>query len=190
MAGADEEISIEPATGADLSALCALYLDCLAQGEGALEAPPPMTELLARFAAPVLAGQPVLVARRGTSVIGAGILTRYRPQSGFDRCAACEVWIAPDARGRGLGWAMLRDLLIAARAAGMRQVVVHLRADSDAALALHERLGFTIIGRHRDACEVGGVLHDVIVQRRAVDRIAAADAGHVIRPAVPAAAGR
>jgi|GEM_PF-4709435 len=190
MAVEAEDIGIEPAGNADLPALCSLYYTCLADGTGALEAPPVLADLNARFAAPLNAGLPVLVARYNATVIGFGVLNRYLPYAGFDRCAASEVWIAPEARGQGLGWAMLRDLLIAARSTGLRQVIAHLRADSDAALALHERLGFGSIGRHRDACEVGGRLHDIIVMRRSVERLPSAGSGHVIRPAMPAAAGR
>jgi ribosomal-protein-alanine N-acetyltransferase len=55
--------------------------------------------------------------------------------------------VAPSAQGRGVGRALLRDLLAAA---GGRAVMLEVRTDNDTAVALYESEGFRRVGiRHR-----------------------------------------
>ncbi|MET0480827.1 MAG: ribosomal protein S18-alanine N-acetyltransferase [Mycetocola sp.] len=54
--------------------------------------------------------------------------------------------VAPDVRRMGLGRALMHALLKAARAAGVRDVFLEVRADNAGAQALYESLGFVGIG--------------------------------------------
>ena len=54
--------------------------------------------------------------------------------------------VAPDVRRMGLGRALMHALLKAARAAGVREVFLEVRADNDGAQALYDSLGFVGIG--------------------------------------------
>lgn len=59
------------------------------------------------------------------------------------------IGVLPDARGRGVGRLLLRDLLDAARRAGTRRVFLEVRASNDAAISLYTSHGFAPIGRIR-----------------------------------------
>ncbi len=59
------------------------------------------------------------------------------------------VGVAPAHQRRGLGRALMHDLLDAARAARSREVHLEVRADDAGAQALYESLGFETIGRRR-----------------------------------------
>ena len=52
------------------------------------------------------------------------------------------MYVAPEARGRGTGEALVRALLEAARATGAEKVLLGVAADNGAAKALYERCGF------------------------------------------------
>jgi len=52
-------------------------------------------------------------------------------------------------RGRGIGRALLDDLLAAARDAGTERVFLEVRASNEGAVRLYERAGFHRIGRLR-----------------------------------------
>jgi ribosomal-protein-alanine N-acetyltransferase len=54
--------------------------------------------------------------------------------------------VAPDVRRMGLGRVLMHALLKAARAAGVRDVFLEVRADNDGAQALYSSLGFVGIG--------------------------------------------
>ncbi|HEY7517512.1 MAG TPA: GNAT family N-acetyltransferase [Methylomirabilota bacterium] len=66
--------------------------------------------------------------------------TLLRPDP--DDLYVSRIAVAPTARGRGIGAAMLERLLREARAAGMRRCVVEVAPGNAAALALYARHGF------------------------------------------------
>lgn len=70
----------------------------------------------------------------------------------------------PAARGRGVGRRLLEELLARAAARGADAVLLEVRADNAAALALYERLGFAVISVRRRYYQPEGV--DALVMRR------------------------
>ncbi|KNZ34073.1 MAG: hypothetical protein AD742_01155 [Methylibium sp. NZG] len=71
------------------------------------------------------------------------------------------VYVAPEARGRGVGAALLQFVLDhAADVMGVRQVNLGVNTRNLAALALYEKLGFKSYGLERDFLQMDGVLHD------------------------------
>jgi ribosomal-protein-alanine N-acetyltransferase len=71
------------------------------------------------------------------------------------------IGVARAAQARGLGTALLRDLLAAA---GDRRVLLDVRADNDAAQRLYRRHGFAPIGRRRGYYQPSGM--DAVVMAR------------------------
>ena len=55
--------------------------------------------------------------------------------------------VDPDQRRRGLGRAVLRHLLMDASNAGVKQAILDVAHDNDAAQALYSSFGFETIGR-------------------------------------------
>ena len=71
------------------------------------------------------------------------------------------VYVAPEARGKGVGARIMRHALDHAAAAfGARQVNLGVNTKNLAALALYRKLGFVEYGLERGYLLVGGVLHD------------------------------
>jgi ribosomal protein S18 acetylase RimI-like enzyme len=74
------------------------------------------------------------------------------------------VYVAPEARGRGIGERLLRLALAFARdRLGVRQVNLGVNAGNAAAVALYRKLGFAEYGLERGFMPVGGVLHDQLM---------------------------
>jgi ribosomal-protein-alanine N-acetyltransferase len=70
--------------------------------------------------------------------------------------------VAPDARGRGVGGALLLRLLEKARERGAARMFLEMR-DGNTAEALYRRYGFTPLGRRRHYYRRGsGTPHDAI----------------------------
>jgi len=65
--------------------------------------------------------------------------------------------VAPSAQGRGLGGTLLEALVEHARAAGATSMLLEVRADNVAAIALYERHGFDRIAVRRRYYQPGDV---------------------------------
>lgn len=74
--------------------------------------------------------------------------------------------VAEDARGRGIGRALMERMLAQARARGMREVFLEVRADNPVAQGLYRSLGFTQLGVRAGYYQPEGV--DAIVMRAAL----------------------
>jgi RimJ/RimL family protein N-acetyltransferase len=71
------------------------------------------------------------------------------------------MYVAPEAAGRGIGRALVADLLARARRIdGLQQIQLAVTAGNDAARHLYESAGFRGYGREPGALCVDGVLHD------------------------------
>ncbi|WP_314626989.1 ribosomal protein S18-alanine N-acetyltransferase [uncultured Selenomonas sp.] len=58
-----------------------------------------------------------------------------------------NVAVAPAARGRGVGAALLAALMEIARGRGVRSMTLEVRPSNEAALALYKKFGFRSVGR-------------------------------------------
>lgn len=70
-------------------------------------------------------------------------------------CAADEgeitnVAVAPEARKNGVGGKLLECLFMAAKNAGIRQIILEVRVSNEVAIRLYEKYGFTIQGTRRN----------------------------------------
>lgn len=59
------------------------------------------------------------------------------------------IGVAPTHQRRGLGAVLLRSLVDRARTLGAASVLLEVRVDNDAAIALYQRAGFTVLGRRK-----------------------------------------
>jgi [ribosomal protein S18]-alanine N-acetyltransferase len=74
------------------------------------------------------------------------------------------IGVRPELQGRGLGAALLTELLDEASGRGCGQVFLDVRADNDRARRLYERMGFTAVGVRKRYYQPSGV--DAIVMVR------------------------
>ncbi|HWC34693.1 MAG TPA: ribosomal protein S18-alanine N-acetyltransferase [Mycobacteriales bacterium] len=88
-------------------------------------------------------------------------LCAYAPHEAYIQTIA----VAPSAQRRGIGEAMLIELLTEADRRGCDHVDLEVRADNDAAIRLYERHGFTEIAVRRGYYQPSGA--DALVMRRA-----------------------
>jgi phosphinothricin acetyltransferase len=94
-----------------------------------------------------VAGFPVLVAESGGAVIGYGSYGPFRAGQGYRFTVEHSVYVAADARGAGVGGALLGALCDRARAAGLHAMVGGIGAENEGSLRLHARHGFAETGR-------------------------------------------
>ena len=91
----------------------------------------------------------------------------YRPRECYARVAEFSVYVARDARGRGVGRQALGELLAAAERAGLVKLVSRIFPENHASRALCRALGFREVGVYEKHGQLDGVWKDcVIVERR------------------------
>lgn len=112
------------------------------------EAAPAPDEIASRIRKVQQAGLPYLVAEdKDGSVIGFAYASPFHPRSGYRFTVENSIYVAADKTKRGLGTALMTDLIQACTALGYRQMIA-LIGDSanEASLRLHRRLGFSPAG--------------------------------------------
>ena len=82
-----------------------------------------------------------LVASVGERAVGCGAVRRLEPGVGEVK----RMYVVPDARGRGVGRAILEALGAEARALGLTRLVLETGVRQREAIALYERAGFSHI---------------------------------------------
>ena len=86
---------------------------------------------------------PVTVAQVDGSVAGWGALGEFRSRSAYRYTTEFSVYVHPDRHRRGIGRALLADLIERARAVGHHALVGGCCSESTAVLALLEASGFS-----------------------------------------------
>jgi phosphinothricin acetyltransferase len=143
-------IVIRPADVGDLPRITAIYADAVRHGTATYELEPPtQAEMTARFGTLGAGGFPYLVAHEQGMVVGYAYAGPFRPRPAYRFIVENSVYVAPEAKGRGVGLALMRALVEAVRALGFRQIVAVIGdgGPESASVRLHEKLGFVHAGR-------------------------------------------
>jgi L-amino acid N-acyltransferase len=90
---------------------------------------------------------PVIVAEIDGRVVGWGSLSPFHARAAFNRTVEESVYIHHDFHRRGIGKAILADLLARAKTLGHHRVIAAISGDQEPSLVLHESMGFTERGR-------------------------------------------
>jgi L-amino acid N-acyltransferase YncA len=156
-------IVIEPMTAADADAVLAIFAEGIATGVATFETAAPDWR---RWHA-THRRECRLVARIGRHVVGWTALGSYSSRAVYSGVAWESVYVAASARGRGVGRALLAELITAAEAAGVWTLMAGVQRENAASMALHERVGFRRVGVHeRMAQDADGVWRDVAIFER------------------------
>lgn len=144
-------MSTRAATTADLPVIAEIYAHYVMGSVASFELEPPAAdEWQARFAKVGAAGLPFLVVEREGKVAGYAYCLPWKSRPAYQGTVEDSIYLAPWATGQGAGSELLRALLDAARAAGVREVIAVIADSGDpSSIALHKKLGFDDAGRLR-----------------------------------------
>jgi len=106
----------------------------------------------------------VLVAQdEAEGVVGFASLSPWRTRPAYATSVEDSVYVHRDHRGRGIGKALLGELLNVATAHGFHAVFARIVGDHEASTKLHEARGFEIVGTEREVGRKFGRWLDVVV---------------------------
>jgi len=118
------------------------------------------------LAARAAAGQPFLVAEEVGVVAGFATFFQFRTGPGYARAMEHSVNLAPLARGRGLGRALMMALEQAARAQGIHALIGAVSGENADSIRFHEKLGYTEVGRLREVGWKFDRFHDLVFMQK------------------------
>jgi L-amino acid N-acyltransferase YncA len=115
---------------------------------------------------------PRLVTREDGRVLGWAALTPYSQRACYRGVAEVSIYIARDARGRGVGRALLERLCAEADGAHIWTLQASILDGNDASVALHERCGFRVVGVREKLARKRDEWRDVVLLERRSDLVA------------------
>jgi L-amino acid N-acyltransferase YncA len=165
-----DAVIIRDSTEADLAAIQRIYAHHVLHGLASFEEEVPTVVELARRRADVLArGLPHLVAERDGAVVGYSYASPYRARAAYRFSIEDSVYVVEGLSGRGIGRALLTALIAKCEAGGWRQMVAIIGDSGNAgSIALHERLGFRMVGTFRAIGFKHGRWVDSVLMQRAL----------------------
>ena len=106
-----------------------------------------------------------LVAIDG-AVLGWAALAPVSDRCVYGGVVENSVYVAAAARGRGVGRALLDELVASTEAAGIWTIQTGIFPENESSIRLHERAGFRIVGRRERLGRLDGEWRDVLLLER------------------------
>ena len=161
-------LSIRAMTEADAAPVLAIYQAGIDTGHATFE---PAAPDWSTFSRGKLAGHRLVAVDQSTGqVLGWAALSPVSDRCVYSGVAENAVYVHPDARGRGVGETLLRALVGSAERAGIWTVQTGVFPENTASLALHQKVGFRVVGRRERLGRHHGTWRDVLfLERRSPD---------------------
>ncbi len=114
---------------------------------------------------------PRLVALLEGGVAGWAALTPVSGRCVYAGVAEVSVYVAPWARGRGVGRLLLSALVETSEEAGLWTLTAGIFPENEASVRLHRALGFREVGRRERIGKLQGVWRDTLLMERRSERV-------------------
>ncbi len=108
-----------------------------------------LREWKAKFAYLQKLGMPFLVAESPSGqLLGYALVAPWKQKRAYRYTVENSIYLGPAAAGKGLGRALLAELIARSKAAGLKEMIAVIADQgAEASIALHEKFGFAEIGR-------------------------------------------
>lgn len=102
-------------------------------------------------------------------IIGWGSLSDLYARPAYHISTEISIYVADEAKGQGVGKALVNYLIEVAPSCGVQQVVALIFAHNTPSLAMFEKLGFESWGKFKQVCDMQGFIADVVILGKSVD---------------------
>ena len=162
---------VRTATEADAEALAAIYSVAVLHGFGTFEEDPPSAaDMDARRRVVQERGLPYLVAEIDGRVLGFAYAGPFRPRAAYRYTLEDSVYVSPEAKGKGVGRAVLSAVIAACETLGIRQLMAVIGDTENAgSIGLHRALGFEQTGVGRSVGFKHGRWVDIVHMQKALN---------------------
>ena len=142
--------TLRPAALTDVPAIAAIYAHAVANTIATFDTVDPPEDYWRARVASTQPGDHAVVVQDAGTVVGYAYSSAFRPRPAYARTRETSIYLAPGATGRGLGRLTYSYLLSLLRADGMHAAVAVVALPNPASAALHESLGYQVVGTLRE----------------------------------------
>ncbi len=165
--GLPDGVTIRPMVTGDAAQVLAIYQAGLDSGEASFETSAPSW---ADFDAARLPSHRLVAADHASGeVLGWAAVTPVSDRHVYEGVVEHSIYVAPGARGRGIGAALLQALIRSTAAAGIWTIQSGIFPENTASLRLHEKAGFRVVGTRKRIGRHHGRWRDVLLLERRTD---------------------
>lgn len=154
--------TIEPMADSDWPQVRPIYLEGIATGNATFETEAPSWD---KWNAGHLA-KCRLVARENGQVLGWAALSPVSGRCVYAGVAEVSVYVAESARGRGVGKALLQELVKQSEACGIWTLQAGIFPENTTSIAIHQACGFREVGVREKLGKMGDRWRDVVLMER------------------------
>ena len=159
---------VRPVAPQDIPAIHSIYAHHVLHGLASFEEEPPAAgEMRRRYDEVMARGLPYLAAEDAGEVLAYGYCAPYRARSAYRYALEDSVYVLEGREGKGIGTAILAELIARCERAGYRQLVAVIGDSAhQPSIALHARLGFVRVGTLRSVGYKFGRWVDTVIMQR------------------------
>ena len=159
---------IRPSSDADLPAITAIYAHHVLHGTGSFETEPPsVADMTTRRADVLSKGLPYLVVEQDGKIAGFAYGNWFKPRPAYRYSVEDSIYMAPELQGKGLGRALLAELMARFEAVGIRKVMAIVGDSANTgSVGIHLALGFTQVGIVDSCGWKFGAWRDIVIMQK------------------------
>ncbi|MBC7547751.1 MAG: N-acetyltransferase [Polaromonas sp.] len=159
---------IRPSHDQDILQITAIYAHHVLHGTGTFETEPPSVDEMTTRRADVLGKSlPYLVAEQEGKIVGFAYGNWFKPRPAYRYSVEDSIYLAPALHRKGLGRALLAELLTRFEAVGIRKVMAVIGDSANAgSVGVHRALGFTQVGVVESCGWKLGAWRDIVIMQK------------------------
>jgi phosphinothricin acetyltransferase len=135
-------ITIRLATAADLETINEIYNYYVLNSTCTYQTEPETMDARRAWFAAHGERHPITVAEEAGKIVGWGSLSRFHARAAYSRTVENSIYVDPRQHRRGIGRALLTDLIDRARRLGHHTIIAGIDAEQTPSVAIHAALGF------------------------------------------------
>ena len=154
--------ALQPMDDAAGPAVLEIYRQGIATGNATFESETPSWEKWTAAHLP----HSRIIARNGASVLGWAALSPVSSRCVYAGVAEVSIYIAEEARGLGVGRALLEELIRQSENNGLWTLQAGIFPENEASIRLHKSCGFREVGRRERIGKLGDRWRDTVLLER------------------------
>ncbi|MBF2717936.1 GNAT family N-acetyltransferase [Agrobacterium vitis] len=163
-------VQIRAAIPADIPSITEIYRHAILTGKASYEiTPPDEAEMAQRMEMIASQSYPYIVAEDGDGgLLGYAYASAFRTRPAYRWLVEDSIYLAEAAQGKGIGKALLADLVAQCTALGFRQMIAVIGGANPASIGVHRSLDFTHAGGINGSGFKHGTWLDTVFMQRAL----------------------
>lgn len=156
-------ITVRAMAPADGMKVLAIFAEAIKSGDSTFETNVPTWREWDRAHLPM---HRLVAVEGGAKVLGFAALARVSERRAYSGVAESSVYVRADSHRRGVGTALLNEMIAVTEKAGIWTLQAGVFPENTASIALHERVGFRVVGTRQRIGRHRGRWRDVVLMER------------------------